>query len=76
MNRLDTVIAQVFSEEDECFDEETPFAEGATWDSLKHVQLVVALQTQFGVDLTSEEIARITSKRAARAVLGERGIVV
>jgi hypothetical protein len=40
------------------------------------VQLVVALQTQFDVDLTSEEIARITSKRAARAVLAERGIVV
>ena len=76
MNRLDSVLAQVFDDEGDLLADDTPFADGAAWDSLKHVELIVALQTQLDVDLTPDEIGRITSKRTAREILAKRGIVV
>jgi acyl carrier protein len=76
MNKFDEVLAQVFDDEGEPLAEDTPFTDGPGWDSLKHVALIVAMQRQFDVDLSPEEIARMTSKRTARAVLAERGVVV
>jgi acyl carrier protein len=32
-------------------------------DSLKHVEPIVALETRFGVELTAEEIERLTCKQ-------------
>jgi acyl carrier protein len=75
MNALDQLVAIVL-EDDDVYPEDAPFIDHLDWDSLRHVQLIVAMQSQFGVDLSPDEVARITSKAAARTVLAGRGIVV
>jgi acyl carrier protein len=75
MSRLDQLVADVLEEEGDPLGEDTPFADALAWDSLKHVELIIGIQTAFEVDLTTEEIARITNKRAARDVLSARGLV-
>lgn len=44
------------------------------WDSLAHVSLIAAIESEFGVSLDSKDPDRITSYEAARSVLTERGL--
>jgi acyl carrier protein len=73
MDKLDQLLSELFDEEAHALGDDTPFAECSTWDSLKHAELVVGLETLFAVDLSAAEIARLTCKRAAREVLTTRG---
>lgn len=45
------------------------------WDSLKHMELIVALEQQFDVQLTFDEIVAMQSVSEIKRVLGERGAV-
>ena len=49
-------------------------ADTPAWDSLKHLNLVLALEEQFGVSLTEEQSVEILSYPLIKAVLGEHGI--
>ena len=44
------------------------------WDSLKHMELVVALETAFDVQLTFDEIVSMQSVGAIKRVLAERSV--
>lgn len=66
-------MIELFADEAEQLTDDTPFRACESWDSLKHVQLVVGIQSRFDVDLSAEEIARLTSKRRIREVLQARG---
>jgi len=74
MDKLNQLLAELFAEEATVLGEETPFADCAMWDSLKHVELVIGIETRFSVDLSAAEIARLTCKRAAREILTARGL--
>lgn len=74
MDKLNQLLASVFEDEADALGDESPFADCPAWDSLKHVELVVGIETRFAVDLSTEEIARLTCKRAARDILRARGV--
>ena len=42
-----------------------------SWDSLKHINLVLALEEEFGVSIPDEEAANITSYTLIKLVLEE-----
>jgi len=44
------------------------------WDSLKHMELIVALEQSFEVQLTFDEIVAMQSVSAIKRVLRERGV--
>jgi acyl carrier protein len=44
------------------------------WTSLKHIELVVALEERFGVALSSREIRNITSLGGLRELLVAKGV--
>ncbi|MDQ3803230.1 MAG: acyl carrier protein [Acidobacteriota bacterium] len=46
------------------------------WDSLKHMELVVALETAFDVQLTFDEIVAMQSVGEIKRVLAERSVAV
>lgn len=75
MATLDQFVSELFDGEPPVGDE-TLFADVAGWDSLKHVELIVGLETRFGIELTAEEIERLTSTRAAREILAARRVDV
>jgi acyl carrier protein len=74
MAKLDQLVLELFNDEPTPIGDETPFARIDGWDSLKHVELIVALETRFGVELTAQEIERLTCKRAAREILTARQV--
>ena len=44
------------------------------WDSLKHMELIVALEQSFEVQLSFDEIVAMQSVSAIKRVLRERGV--
>lgn len=73
MSKLDQLLFEIFDDEAASIRDDTPFSAVSGWDSLKHVELVVGIEARFAIDLTSEEITRLTSKSGARQVLAARG---
>jgi acyl carrier protein len=45
------------------------------WDSLKHMELIVALEQTFGVELTFDEIISMTGVHEIKRVLSERSVL-
>jgi acyl carrier protein len=76
MSILDQLVLEIFDDQTAPVGEETPFAEIGGWDSLKHVELIVAVETRFGIDLTAGEVEHLTCKRAAREILAARHVDV
>ena len=73
MDKLDQLLAEILDDEAEALGPESPFTECPGWDSLKHVELIVGIETRFAVDLSAAEIASMRSKSSTRAVLAGRG---
>ena len=46
----------------------------ANWDSLAHVSIVAAIESEFGLNLESAEMERMTSFAATRLLLKEKGL--
>jgi acyl carrier protein len=45
------------------------------WDSLKHMEVVVALEQSFGIELSFDEIVLMKSVGEIKGVLKKRGVV-
>lgn len=56
--------------------ETTAMANTKAWDSLAHMDLVLAIEDRYKVNLDGDEIARMISAAAIAAVLESRGIVL
>jgi acyl carrier protein len=46
----------------------------ATWDSLQHLNLVLALEQEFQIQFTPEEVEQLLSVEVAAAVLQEKRV--
>lgn len=45
------------------------------WDSLRHMEIVAALEQTYGLELTFEEIISLGSMAGIRALLAAKGVV-
>lgn len=54
--------------------EEMTMQNTAEWDSLKHIELIVAIEGQYNIELTGDEIAVMTSYQTISDMLQKRGV--
>lgn len=47
-----------------------------TWDSLNHINLISALEQEFGVTLATDDLAESMSMQRLKELLAEHGVVV
>ena len=73
-SRLKNVIEAVFDEDFKEIERAAAFSEIENWDSLNYIRLVVAIQAEFGIELTPEEIQKIRSIPAIQEILKTRGL--
>jgi acyl carrier protein len=73
-NKLKQVLADVFDIEVSVIDENTSVDTVQDWDSLKHLNLVLALESEFDISLTEEQTVEILSYPLIKAVLEEHNI--
>jgi acyl carrier protein len=74
MAKLDQLVSELFDDGASAIGDDTLFAAVEGWDSLKHVELIVGFESRFAIELTAQEIERLTCKRAAREILAARNL--
>jgi len=72
--KIKQLLEDVFTDESSLAAKGVTFSELECWDSLHYVQLVVAVQATFGIELNSEQIQRITSLNGLLEVLKEHSV--
>ena len=73
-DKLKKILASVFKVKPETIDESSSVDNIEAWDSLNHLNLVLALELEFNVSLTEEQSIEIMSYPLIKLVLQEHGI--
>ena len=68
---IKAVMAAVFEVSETEISNDSSMDSIESWDSLKHMNLVIALEEEFGVIIPDEDAADITSYALIKAVLDE-----
>jgi len=71
---LKQVLADVFGVDVATVGEESSVDSIAAWDSLNHLNLVLALEERFGVSFSEEQIVEMMNFLLVKAVLEEAGV--
>lgn len=73
--KLRATFAQVLGEPFESINMETSPRNLKSWDSLKHVELVIAVEEAFGITFGTTEITSINSARGFALALKTKGVL-
>lgn len=69
--KLKTVIATILEVDASQIDDTASSDTLPNWDSLRHMNLVLALEDEYGISIPDEEAANISSYRLIRLVVQE-----
>jgi acyl carrier protein len=69
--KLRTVMSAILKVSAEEINEQSSMDSIESWDSLQHMNLILALEEEFRVSIPDEDAANITSFKLIRAVLLE-----
>lgn len=75
-DRLRKLFMEVLNVPEEAITEDMTLQDTETWDSFAHVELIVAIEGEFGISLSADEIATMTSFVAIRTALTSRGVEI
>jgi acyl carrier protein len=74
MDSIKHVIANVLNIPDTRLSAESSMRDTPEWDSLKHIELILELERHYGIALTGDEIAEMTSVQAIMDILQQKGV--
>lgn len=72
--RVNKVLGSVFTAHNGGFDDDMGPAEIPEWDSMNHLNLIMALGTEFGIEIGFEEMLEIQNIGDIKKVLGKHGV--
>ena len=72
--KLKDVLAKTFNVDVNSIVEDASPDTIENWDSLRHMNLVLALEEEFDVELTDDQVVEILSYKLIKIVLQEQGI--
>lgn len=72
-DRLSQTVAEVLGVNTDELSEESSPDSISSWDSLGHLNLVIALEEEFGIRLSAEDMLSMRSVRAIRHILHQSG---
>jgi acyl carrier protein len=70
--QLQAVFREFFNDDSLELKDGMTFSDIAAWDSMAHVNLINALEAEFGVKFSVRELMRMTSVGAIRQVVAEK----
>jgi acyl carrier protein len=75
MERVKELVANILAADSESLPPvATPLRDIEGWDSLKHVQLVVGLESGFRVKLSADDIKQMVTMADIGRILQEKGV--
>ena len=69
MEKVNQIIAKTFKISDEEAEKDLGMKEVSRWDSLTHMDLITAIEDEFKIQLTGDEIAEMTTFSAVRNIV-------
>lgn len=72
--KLKEVLSRIFNVSLDTITEDASPDTIENWDSLRHMNLVLALEEEFGVEFTDDQVVEILSYKLIKIVLKEHGI--
>jgi acyl carrier protein len=72
--RVESVFQEVFDDEDLVLTDATSAKTLANWDSFAQVKLIVALEEEFEVKFTTDEVATLSNVGDLKASIRAKGI--
>ena len=72
MEQIDEVMAQVFNIKTSDLNDDINMDNVAYWDSLRNMELIAALETKFGFELTFEEITEMITVGKVREIVSKK----
>jgi acyl carrier protein len=76
MDRLTDIVVEVLRVPRSGLSDDLDMEATSTWDSLSHMQLIAAIEEEFGIELTADEIVAMRSVGRIRAILREKSVSV
>lgn len=73
-NKIKEIMASVFDVEVSSIEDNVAFGRFEKWDSLNHMNLIVALEEEFGVSFNDDEVPELLSFKLIKNVLAEKKI--
>ncbi len=70
-DRIKAVMAQIFNVEVSSISEASSPQEIERWDSLRHMQLILAIEDEFGVTFSDDDIPNLLTLRAIEDTVGQ-----
>lgn len=71
---IDELLAKLLRISADRITEDASMKTIAEWDSLKHIELIVGIEQHYGIELTGDEIAEMTSVKAIKTILKKHGL--
>ena len=71
---IDTLLANLLQIPAAGITEDLAMKDVDAWDSLKHMELILSLEQNFGIELSFEEIVAMQNVRGIKRVLKQRGV--
>ena len=72
-SRLNEVFREVFDDDSITVDENTTAADIEDWDSLNHITLIDAVESEFKIRFTMGEVSGMKNVGEMAAIIKERG---
>lgn len=72
--RPEMLICRVFDVDAPSLNDESSNRTVQNWDSMGHVGLIAALESEYGIEISADEALRMTSVGAIKDALRSRGI--
>ncbi|GLS46875.1 acyl carrier protein [Methylobacterium brachythecii] len=69
--KLKSVIAAILDIDENSIDQNTSMDNVESWDSIKHMDLILAIEEEFGVSVPDEEAADLTSYALIKLVVAD-----
>ena len=74
--KVENVLSDVLQMPVTAITDDLTMKDSDAWDSLKHMELVVALEQSFDIQLSFDEIVAMQSVSQIKRVLRERGVTI
>lgn len=73
-DKVKEIMAAVFETEASMINETSSADTIENWDSIRHMNLIVALEEEFGIQLNDDQISEMTNFKLVLLTLSEVGI--
>ncbi len=72
LKTLNEVFCEIFDDDELVIDEKTSASDIEDWDSLEHINLIMACEKKFGVKFDMPEIDRMKNVKEMAELIGEK----